>query len=77
MCRAVVVLGATLATLTMFAPVARGGPNVDSDGEPAGSQTTRAKDRGCKDRCFHAEATCHGKRRDCMARRQSCVKSCR
>lgn len=77
MSKAVLFVGVTLGVMTLFAPVAKGGPNVDSEGEPSASVTSVSKDRGCKDRCFHTEATCHRKRRDCQAARQSCVKGCR
>lgn len=71
--KAVWFVGVTLAALTVLAPAAQGG----STPPESSASASRTKDKGCKDRCFHTEATCHRKRRDCMAARQSCVNSCR
>jgi hypothetical protein len=59
--------------LVAFAPAAQGSANPDGPG----ANTTVAKGGSCKDACFHAEATCRGKRASCMAARQRCVKGCR
>jgi hypothetical protein len=59
--------------LALFAPPSQGGS------APAGDETALAparKSGSCKERCFHQEATCRGKRGACMAARQRCVRSC-
>ena len=56
-------------------------PATSSGGGSRGGGRSREGGRGnsdaCEKACFHTEATCHGKRGDCMKARQACVKSCR
>ncbi len=61
----------------MFPPKAEGETNATSGGEAASQHPALEKGSACKDRCFHAEATCRGKRGACMAARQSCLRGCR
>jgi hypothetical protein len=73
--RAIAFAVVAFASLLMFAPTAQGGSNPIEDGESAAHG--RSKSSSCKSSCFHAEATCRGKRGACMAARQRCVRGCR
>ena len=74
--RAIAFATVAFASLLMFAPTAQGGSATPEDGESAVHGRSK-KNSSCKDSCFHAEATCRGKRGTCMAARQSCVRGCR